>query len=304
MTKPTADLSEYTGPLAKCEDPQHAAVLLESSTVSKSIYRPGTVDHVFFAEAVVLTSATVEALYDGFTPLSQRFVPGSRPFLEKIVERVTSGLTDERAKAIALLDWIRDIPHMYARHGKPGQNGNNDPFHGGTEEEIIRKGSSMCNEQARVLCILAQIAGIPSRYIGHMVPIDYDDPKSGTGHGVSELYIEGAWAYFDNRGKYFVKSDGKLASTWDVISEHSLIDNQPQEVLDHLEQRSSMESSHRWFSPAATHVIVNYLATDHHRYDYSWVFPSRSLWAEAREKGRALRTSKHIGIMPQPKPRV
>ena len=37
------DLAPYTGQHARCQDPQHAAVLLENTTYSMSVYPRGTV---------------------------------------------------------------------------------------------------------------------------------------------------------------------------------------------------------------------------------------------------------------------
>lgn len=304
MSKSKVDLSEYTGINARFDDPKLAAIMLENSTISRSVYRPGTVDYVMFDEAVVLNERTAEAIYTDFTPLDQPYARGSRVFLEKVADQVTDGLGDDRAKAIALMDWCRDIPFTYAPQSRTFGEGQGEAFHGGAEEEVIRKGSSMCNEQARVLCVLAQIAGIPSRYIGHMLQIDYDDPASMTGHGVNELYVDGAWAYFDIRGKFFQKADGSLASTWELICDPSIIDQQPKEVADHMLKQSSLDKSRKYLSPDSVQVVVNYLAADHGRYDYSWVYPSAVLGAEARDKGRALRVTKHATILPQPKLRV
>jgi hypothetical protein len=304
MSKTNIDLSKYMGVHAKCRDAQHAAVLLENSTISRSVYREGTVDHVSFDEAVILHDETVEAIYSQFTPLEQPYTSGTRVFLEKIVDKVTAGLSGEREKAIALMDWVRDIPIIYGRSGRSFSEGGSEAFHGGTEEEVIRKGSTMCNETARVLCILSQIAGIPSRYIGHMTLINYDDPRSGTGHGVCELYIEGAWAYFDIRGRYFLKSDGKIASAWDLVQDPSLVEKQSEEVRSHMFSKMGHEHVGRFYHASSVHVVVNYLTADHAKYDYSWVYPSDVLIREAREKGRSLRITKHADILPQPKARV
>ena len=291
------DLAPYTGQHARCQDPQHAAVLLENTTYSMSVYPRGTVDHVFFHQAVVLTEETAEALYRDFTPLDQPCTQGTRVFLEKIVDVVTAGLKTDRQKAIALCDWVRDIPRTY-----PNLHG--EPFHGGAEEEVIRKGSNMCNEMARVLAILAQIAQIPSRYIGHMTAFDFDDPNSGSGHGVNELYIEGAWTYFDIRGKFFQKSDGQFASAWDLIRNPSIIDKQPPDVLSHMGRSASLDVTREYFSPPTVHIVVNYLAADHAKYDYSWQYPSNALYQRGRDNARRLRTTKHKDILPQPTVRV
>ena len=304
MARAQIDLSKYTGINAKCDNRKLAAVLLENSTISRSVYRQGTVDYVMFDQAVVLNKHTARAVYSTFTPLEQPFVPGTRVFLEKIVAHVTKGLKTDRQKAIALLDWCRDIPFTHARGPRAFGEGQGELFHGGTEEEVIRKGSTMCNEQARVLGILAQIAGIPSRYVGHMTQIDYDDPRSGTGHGVNELYVEGDWAYFDIRGIFLQKADGRLASIWEAICDPAIAQNQPKEVTDHAINPSYLDHTRRYLSPNTVHIMVNYLAADHAKYDYSWVTPSEVLSHEARLNGRRLRVAKHASVLPQPKLRI
>lgn len=304
MPATALEISPYIGVHARCPDLRQAAVLLENSTISRHVYRPGTVDHIFFDEALVLHEETVEHAYTDFTPLDQPYAAGSRPFLEKVARQVTDGLTRERDKALALLDWCVAIPTTYSRAGWGGFGESPEPFHGGAEEEVIRKGSGMCNEVARVLGILAQIAGLASRYVGHMTPIDYDNPASGTGHGVNEIHVDGGWAYFDIRGRYFLKRDGTFASAWDLLEDPDLVDRQPPEVLAHRCPRSDHSVAGKYYRSPAVTIIVNYLAADHARYDYSWVYPSSSRALEAREAGRALRTSLHRDLLPQPVVRV
>lgn len=298
------DSSQYIGIHAQCPDSQQAAVLLENSTISRSVYRPGSVDHAFFDQALILHDDTADYAYTAFTPLDQPYVRGSRCFLEKIVAHVTAGLRTPAEQAIALNDWVRDLPLIYPRSSWGGFGEIGEPFHGGAEEEVIRKGSSMCNEMARVLGILAQIAGFPSRYVGHMTPIDYDNPRSGTGHGVNEIFIDGQWAYFDIRGRYFLKDDGSFASAWDLIQDPGLVDRQSEEVCSHRCSRSNHASFRAYYERPAVTIIANYLAADHARYDYSWVYPSPIRAMEAREAGRALRVSRHREILPQPRTRI
>ena len=291
------DLAKHKGVGADHGDAKVTAVALENATYSQTIYRKGSVDHVSFDQAMALQPATADYLYSQYTPLDQPFVPGTRPFLERLTTKVTDGFTTDRDKAIALVDWIWRIRVNYAHPEY-------EPFHGGSEEEVVRKGSNMCNEMARVMIVMAQIAGIPSRYIGHMTPLDYDDPATGSGHGVCELHIDGAWAYFDVRGRFFEKADRSLASAWDVINDVGLLDRQSDAVKAHMDPRSSMEGAKSLYAPGTAHIIVNYLAADHAGYDYSWSYPSKSLWLEARERARHLRTTKHKDILPQPAARA
>lgn len=294
----------YTGPNARCLDPKQAAVLRENSAISRSVYRPGTVDYVFFDHAVVLHEETAEYLYTRFTPTEQPYTRGTRIFLEKIVDGVTAGLTSERDKAIALLDWVCELPRTYTRAAWLGATGGGELFHGGTEEEVIRKGSNMCNEMSRVLGILAQIAGLPSRYVGHMTMIDYDNPKASTGHGVNEIFVDGQWAYFDIRGRFFVKQDDSLASAWDLLQDPELIHRQPEYVLKHRSPHSDHSLADRYYTPPAVTIVANYLVADHAKYDYSWVYPSESLAREARDAGRRLRVTEHHDLLPQPRLRI
>jgi len=304
MAKTRFDASKYIGINGRCLDPRQAAVLLENSTISRSVYRPGTVDHAIFDQAIVLHAETADYVYSEFTPLHQPYARGSRAFLEKVVDTVTAGLTSQRDKALALLDWCRDIPIIYSRSAGPFGEGSGEPFHCGTEEEVIHKGSSMCNEVARVLGVLAQIAGMPSRYVGHMFLIDYDDPHSGTGHGVNEIYVDGKWCYFDIRGRYFLKADGAFASAWDLLQDPGLTERQTDQVLSHRFARMSHEGIRKYYEPPSMTMIANYLAADHAKYDYSWVYPSPVRAKEAREAGRAIRVTKHRDLLPQPRTRV
>ncbi len=148
-----------------------------------------------------------------------------------------------------------------------------DPFHGGIEEEVIKKGSSMCNEQSRVFCCLCQVAGIPARYVGHHVG----------GHGVSEAFVEGAWAYFDNRGKYFLKPDGSLASTWEIWNDLSLIDAQSVSVRADIRPGVTYEPTRVYFSRVEVTSIMNYCVWENARYDYSWVWNTPELRARVVE---------------------
>lgn len=286
-------MKPFQGIHAQCPDSYQQAILLENSTFSRNIYRSGSVDYVLFDEAYILSEDTRHTLYDKAMIPACRYQAGSRIHLEQLVDALTANKHGDYEKAIALLTFVRDIPVNYG-------NVDGDPFHGGTEEEVIRKGSSMCNEQARVLCVLAQIAGIPARYVGHMTAFDFDNPKSGSGHGVNELFIDGNWVYMDIRGIVFNKKDHGLASTWDLITNPELIDMQQADLAALRKSNYTLDNSRKYFGPNSIHIIANYNVAEHYRYDYSWVYPSPSLWREARERARQIRTTAHAALMPQP----
>lgn len=291
------DLAQYQGINGKHHDPKKQAVLLENSTFSRNVYRPGTVDYVLFDQAYVLSKDTQAYFYSDAYPQTCGYVKGTRIHLEQLVDSLIAHCTTQREQALAILKFVRDIPVNYF-------SPSGDVFHGGSEEEVIRKGSSMCNEQARVLIVMAQIAGIPARYIGHMTEYDFDDPKSGSGHGVAELCVDGKWAYMDIRGIYFEKENSELASTWEVIEDPSLIDKQAPHVSAFIKSDYSYANSKKYFSDISVHIVAPYNVEDHGNYDYSWVYPSASAWNEAREKARAIRCGKHKDLLPQPVTRM
>ena len=272
-----------------------------------TFYGEDTVDSQMTHDQVRLCGATAEYVYDGYTPLKVGYQAGTRPELEgfaaealgassplkKSTKQIDvaqapspvrssaqpraagphfqrAGRAGERERVLSILRFVRDIPTR-----RPGgrQAGVSDLFHGGTEEEVIKKCSGMCNEQARVFCVLCQVAGIPSRYVGHYVG----------GHGVSEAFVEGRWAYFDIRGKYFLKPDGTLASTWDLVRDPSLIDSQPPEVRADILDGYDLQSTRRYFSPVEVTVLTNYFAWERGRYGFGWIWNTPELQARVAE---------------------
>jgi len=133
--------------------------------------------------------------------------------------------------------------------------------------------------------VLAQIAGIPARYVGHVVPTDFTDPKCGTGHGVCELYVEGTWMYLDIRGKYFLTGDGRLASAWDLLQDPSICDRQSPQVRAERWKyaTSSFSKSKEFFADDCVSLMVNYSAWQWGEYDYSWIWATDEIWQKARQ---------------------
>jgi hypothetical protein len=237
---------------------------------SLTFYGEGTVDGQMVDDKTRLCEATAEYLYAGHTPLEVRCVRGTRPELEKRLERILDGKRTDRERALAIMRFVRDL---YRLRPQTGEGGADDLFHGGIEEEVIKKGSRMCNEQSRVFCVLSQVAGMPARYIGHMVG----------GHGVSEVYLEGGWAYFDNRGKYFLKADGGLASAWDLIRDPSLIEKQRPEVTADVLQGYNYDGTRRYFSRVEVTCVANYFVWERDRYGYDWIWNTPELRERVKE---------------------
>ena len=260
------DLSRYQGHDMYLDDLPGVIGRAWRASIHRTMtfYGEDTVDGQMTHDRTRLCAETAEYLYSDHTPLELRYERGTRPELEKRLDGILADARSERDRALAILRFVRDLHRLRPAAGEKGAG---DLFHGGTEEEVIKKGSNMCNEQSRVFCVLCQIAGIPARYVGHSVG----------GHGVSEAYVEGGWAYFDNRGKYFVKPDGSLASAWDLMRNPGLIDEQPPEVRAELREGYDYEGTRRYFSRVEVTAITNYFVWERARYGYGWIWNTPEL---------------------------
>ena len=93
---------------------------------------------------VLLCDETYDYLYTNSHP-KVRYIKGTRPVLEKIVDEVCKDCKTEREKVLAILSYIRDM------HKKVGGE---DFFYGGTEEELIKQDEENI-EKLRLVVILA-----------------------------------------------------------------------------------------------------------------------------------------------------
>lgn len=275
MTDPYAAF-RGTAYLARVDPDQRAA--LEAWEMMLRLGEAGTVDCEHFIDTqLYLTPETAKYIYSDYTPTEVRYERGSRPGLEAVFKGL--GLAPEMPdydKFLWIARFVRDLP---ARHNWT----NGLPFTGGTEEELIAKGASMCNEKSRVMIALCQAAGLPARYIGHHIG----------GHGVSEAYVDGRWAYFDNRGVFFLLdpesraaergAPSPLAGTWEVWQDRGLIRRQPpwvtREVLprarrvalrdDLVIDDPCLASERTYFHPKEGTSVTNYFIWEAERFNYA-----------------------------------
>lgn len=223
----------------------------------------GTVDGQLHEEVVLLCPETADFLYSGFTPTEVDYRQGSRPVLEAKVREVTAGCTTERQKVLALLRNVRDL------YQQPGDESLSSVL-GGTEEQLLDARPRWCELQSRLLVALCQVAGFPARRVGHFIG----------GHAVSEIYFEDRWAYIDIRGIYFLKPDGKFASTWDIWTHPEWIELQDDEVkADRVRDGDPrLADIYRWestlkrfFHPNEVTAIMNYNISQAAKYNYRLV---------------------------------
>jgi transglutaminase-like putative cysteine protease len=143
--------------------------------------------------------------YDSFTYPRVFYKPGSRPLLERMVWEQTTPQAPAMVRLRACVAMVEArVPH-YIRLGYYGATDR-----GMTEEDLIRSGHGWCNEQARVLVALTQVAGLPSR----LVFAHSRDGKAG--HVVTEVYVDGKWVLVDQtEGLVFTRKDGRPLNVLD-----------------------------------------------------------------------------------------
>jgi transglutaminase-like putative cysteine protease len=150
--------------------------------------------------------------YQSFTYPRVYYKPGSRPFLEKLVWEQTKPDAPPMAKLRACLALVTSrMPHYILL----GYKGATDRAM--TEEDLLRSGHGWCNEQARVLVALTQIAGLPSRLV-------FAQSRDGQiGHVVTEVYVERKWVLVDQtEGLIFVRKDGSPLNVLDFRTDPTL----------------------------------------------------------------------------------
>jgi hypothetical protein len=150
--------------------------------------------------------------YRSFTYPRVFYQRGSRPVLEKIVQEQTKADAPAMDTLRACLDVVvQRMPHYILL----GYNG--APDRGMTEEDLLQSGHGWCNEQARVLAALTQIAGLPSR----LVFAQSRDSKIA--HVVTEVYVDGKWVLVDQtEGWIFTRQDGRPISVLDLRTDPDL----------------------------------------------------------------------------------
>jgi hypothetical protein len=198
------DLSEYRG---RRQLPRAYRVMFENDP-----HPPGSIDRILWDQMVRLSAATAPSLYSEFTPTRVAYAPGSRPELERLVQRlgIAEGSEEERVGVLA----------RFAAGIVPASPVPLDQLKfGGSEEEIIARGSDWCTDVARVACGLSQVAGLPSRLV-----ILEDTGRAYSGHTIVETWRSGTWGAVDPvRNLVYRTERGTPATTWDLMSRPGLL---------------------------------------------------------------------------------
>ena len=169
------------------------------------IHADGSVDRVLGEQMIKLDDDSAGYLYSSYTDLSTRYKIGTRVFLENIVDSLKSRKPDKTVENV--ISYCRNIVNNCDTDTK-------SLIFGGTEEEIIKRGTYWCTDMARVACIMFQIAGLPSRIV-----ITANTKFAYSGHVVTEVYYNNKWGVADpTSGKIFRDADGFSVSAWQIHS--------------------------------------------------------------------------------------
>ena len=181
-----------------------------------------TVDSALNTYQVLLCNQTRKYLYSDAWKVTN-YQKGSRPRLEKVVFSLVKDEKTQMGKVLAIMRFCRDL---YKKTN--AQN----PYDGGSEEDLIEKGEHLCECLSRLCVALCEIINIPARIVMHV----------GGGHLTTEICIDGDWGYFDTRaGMFFIKNDGKVANVCEILDNPDLIYAQPQWVKNEVSDRWSWD---------------------------------------------------------------
>ena len=226
---------------------------------------------------IYLCDATRNYIYS--KPGKVKYVKGTRPVLEAVVEYVTKDASSDREKVLALLKFGKDLYLGKSEEQFPFG------FYGGTEERLIEKGENLCECMGRLMVSLCEILGIPGRIVMHIV----------YGHINCELYLEDKWCYFDPRfGVFFVDENDTILSVEELMANRKIILNQPAWTKDYISNQVthdqiSKDYYEKYMHPNQIHTFCDYSLMDYNLYTYNIVMenvPEKTGIREAQARYR------------------
>ncbi|MCI2425408.1 transglutaminase-like domain-containing protein [Candidatus Acetothermia bacterium] len=208
----------------------------------------GSVDRILIENMVRLCSETAKYLYAKYTPVRSFYKEGMRPKLEQYVEEAILGAKSIEERIEAIARFTSSLQEKACQDLEAFQIG-------GTEEEIVARGSDWCPHIARVACALYQVAGFPARIVNLA-----DTDKAYSGHVIIEVYRDKSWGTIDPLTNVVYRHlYGRPASTWDLMTNSNLIKH-------HFRDESTPYTTADQFRAAA---ISNYFVWKWKDYTYT-----------------------------------
>ena len=208
----------------------------------------GSVDLVLAERMIRLCSETARYMYEIYTPTKLRCVSRSRPELESWLAVAAAGATTDEEIVDAICRFCSAL-----EGSAPSEL--DDMLFGGTEEEIIERGSEWCTDVARVACVLSQVAGLPARIVSL-----FDLQRAHWGHEIIEVYRNCVWGSADPLTNVVYRHpDGRPATAWELMKSPALVEA-------HWRSEATPYTRTSQFTGVA---VSNYLVWDRGRYDYA-----------------------------------
>lgn len=174
------------------------------------LHAPKSVDHGFLRNMVLLDDESAPALYSN-KPI--RYYMGKHELYAFSQQFRTS---DDRATIRNVLDYTSCIAKAYDLDFK-------EMLFGGTEREILERGTDWCADMARVGAVILQCLDIPCRII-HLANLE----KAYNGHVVGEAFYEGKYGLVDFIYGYQMFSDAPVSAR-DIQKKPAFLDSYPED---------------------------------------------------------------------------
>ena len=169
-----------------------------------------SIDHKLMQEMILLDKASFEYLYSFQPQATDMRAHELYPFAKQFRQG------DDRQTIESILRYCSDIALHY---DVPLEQ----MHFGGTEMEILNRGTDWCADMARVGAVLLMCNGIPARIV-HLV----NPTKAYNGHVVVEAYYEGKYGICDFiYGYYFY--DGKPLDAYELMHNKQYLDGYPED---------------------------------------------------------------------------
>ena len=206
-------------------------------TLENDTHAPGSVDRVLAESMVRLCAETVDYLYTEHSRACSRYERGSRPLLERYVGDAGANPGPSPNRVSGIVDFCQSLERRAVDDLDAMR-------FGGTEEQIVARGSDWCTDVARVACAMCQVAGVPARLVWL-----FNLGQAHSGHQIIEAFSEGVWGSVDAlNGVVYRHPSGRPATTWELMNDERL-------VRGSWEGRSSFYADPRQFEGAA---VCNY----------------------------------------------
>jgi hypothetical protein len=199
---------DTSGPITKLVDPQEIikfnATVKPKPITARVTPDVGGIDLVQAMSYVDAEGLPLEWFYTSFTPPRTYYKRGSHPKLEAYLKDLLDSQLDDMAK----LEAIHEIRcRVMPGHCIKSKKGIPDD-RGAYAEELMESGVGACNETARAMVSLCQVAGLPGRVVFASAPKD--------AHVICEILVNGKWVLVDPSQEYiFRRKDGTPVSILD-----------------------------------------------------------------------------------------